>query len=93
MSFGYSVGDFVAAISLILEVSLALRDAGGSVHEYQHIIIEILSLKTALEQVVTLESVEGLEDIANAITKAATTCQDSLREFLANVKHLRRKPQ
>ena len=76
-----------AAVSLILGVSLALREAGGSTHEYQHVSIELLSLKTALEQVATLEPVEGLEEIANAIAKAAMTCQEPLHGFLANVKH------
>ncbi|KAF4613369.1 hypothetical protein G7Y89_g15518 [Cudoniella acicularis] len=87
MSFGYSIGDFIAAISLILDVSLALREAGGSASEYQHFITELLSLKTALEQVATLEPMEDLEEIANAIKKAATTCREPLSEFLANVRH------
>jgi hypothetical protein len=82
MSFGYSVGDFIAAISLILEVSLTLREVGGSADEYPHVNVELLSFKTALEQAATLEPIEYLEEISNAIKKAAATCQEPLHEFL-----------
>jgi hypothetical protein len=48
MSFSYSVGNFFAAVSLIVEVGLTLRDAGGSAYEYQQITSELSLLKTAL---------------------------------------------
>jgi hypothetical protein len=87
MSFGYSAGDFFAAIGLIVEVGLALRDVGGSSQEYRQVKAELDTLKSALEQVANLEPVSGLEETVFAIKATASTCQTPLRDFLASVQH------
>lgn len=87
MSFGYSAGDFFTAVGLIVEVGLALRDAGGSAQEYRQVKTELDALKSALEQVANLEPISGLEETVFAIKATASTCQAPLKDFLAGVQH------
>ncbi len=71
MSFGYSAGDFFTAVGLIVEVGLALRDAGGSAQEYRQVKTELDALKSALGQVAILEPISGLEETVFAIKTPA----------------------
>jgi uncharacterized protein YbjQ (UPF0145 family) len=41
MSFGFSVGDFLAAAGLIKDIITCLKDAGGSASEYQELMRKI----------------------------------------------------
>ena len=48
MSFGFSVGDFIAIGKLIGDITSCLQSAGGARSEYQELIREFESLKVAL---------------------------------------------
>jgi hypothetical protein len=48
MSFGFSVGDFIAAGKLISDIINSLSDVGGSKSEYQELVRELESLQFAL---------------------------------------------
>lgn len=86
MSFGFSVGDFLAAAGLIAEVVSALREAGGSSSQYRRLVLELYSLDRSLKEVDRLETVEGLESTVEAIKATALSCQLPLREFLDSIK-------
>ncbi|RYP06777.1 hypothetical protein DL765_009365 [Monosporascus sp. GIB2] len=49
-AFGFSVGDFISAIELIVKVSKALRDAGGVSEDYRSLVIELNLLQDVLAQ-------------------------------------------
>ena len=48
VGFGFSAGDFIAAISLVSTVIDALRDSGDSSSEYRALITQLYTLKTTL---------------------------------------------
>ncbi|KUJ10036.1 uncharacterized protein LY89DRAFT_710862 [Mollisia scopiformis] len=49
MSFGFSVGDFLAVGTLVADITKSLREAGGSKSEYQELLRELESLNHALK--------------------------------------------
>ncbi|KFY19074.1 hypothetical protein V491_04603 [Pseudogymnoascus sp. VKM F-3775] len=54
-SFGFSTGDFIAAIKLVATVIEALRESRGAGSEYREIVRQLYSLETALIRVKRLE--------------------------------------
>lgn len=50
MSFGFSVGDFVAAATLVKDIIVCLKDSGGSASEYQELMDELHGLQIVLGQ-------------------------------------------
>lgn len=55
VGFGFSVGDFVAAIKLVGTVINALQRSGSAAKEYRELILQLISLGNALLQVKRLE--------------------------------------
>ncbi|MCJ1388381.1 hypothetical protein MMC18_001228 [Xylographa bjoerkii] len=55
MSFGFSLGDVVAALAVIHDVIGSLRDAVGAGEEYQQLMQELCLLETAMTKVKQLE--------------------------------------
>jgi len=86
MSFGFSVGDFLAAGELIALVVSAFREAGGSAFQFQRLTLGLHSLSYSLEQVDRLEAAEGLQATVEAIKATALSCQLPLHEFLGSIK-------
>ncbi|CZR67156.1 uncharacterized protein PAC_17055 [Phialocephala subalpina] len=86
MSFGFSVGDFITAADLIAQVVSALREAGGSASQYQHITNKLGFLDRSLRDVNRLEPAEGLEATLEAIKTTALSCQLPLLEYLKNIR-------
>ena len=80
MSFGFSVGDFLAAGKLVAEIIGSLRDAGGAREEYQELIRELESLDRALKHVDRLSG-----PTADNIKCAALMCRYPLEEFRRRV--------
>ena len=50
MSFGFSVGDFLAVGKLILDITKSLQSVGGAKSEYQEVIRQLKILNNALQQ-------------------------------------------
>ncbi len=46
--FGFSAGDFIAALKVVKDVIDALHDSGGAGAEYRELIDELYLLETAL---------------------------------------------
>ena len=85
MSFDFSLGNFLAASNLILQVVSALREAGGSSFQYQRLRLELDALGLALQEVDRLVPVEGLEATVEAIKATSLSCQLPLLEFLQSI--------
>ena len=55
VGFGFSAGDFIAALGLVKTVISALEDSGNVSIEYRELLGELRSLETALIRVKGLE--------------------------------------
>lgn len=81
MSFGFSVGDFIAVGKLIADIVGSLRDVGGASSEYQELLRELDSLRRGLQCVEKLRSPDY-----DGIKCAALVCRHPLEEFLQKVR-------
>ncbi len=88
MSFGFSVGDFLAASKLINDIVSALRHS--SVSSYQELVRELHGLERALHQVEHLPCPPGQEAQVNAVKAVALTVQYPLNEFAAKLSKFER---
>ncbi|KAF4629073.1 hypothetical protein G7Y89_g9076 [Cudoniella acicularis] len=84
MSFGFSVGDFLATAELISNITSALRHASAS--SYQELLLELHSLERALHEIEQLKCLPGQEAIVNSVKVAALVCQHPLDEFAKELK-------
>jgi hypothetical protein len=85
MSFGFSVGDFLAAGKLIGQITLSLQEAGGSKSDYQELLRELESLDRALKHVEKLGSRSVSTATLDSIKCAALLCRHPLEEFLGKI--------
>jgi hypothetical protein len=79
MSFGFSVGDFIAAAALINNVISALN--GAATLEHRELQLELHGLKRALTEIEHLRPSPGQEAAVNAVKVAALMCWYPLEEF------------
>ena len=87
MSFGFSVGDFIAVGSLVAEITGCLRESEGAKADYQELLRALECLHQALQHLDKLgqrcaSSTENLD----SIKYAALSCRHPLEEFLGNIK-------
>lgn len=80
--FGFSAGDFIAAIGLVKDLVKALHDSKGSSREYRELIHELRSLETALLQVKALDLEVEQRAKRVVLRQAASQCQVSIDDFL-----------
>lgn len=80
--FGFSAGDFIAAINLVRDLVKALHDSNGSSREYRELIRELHSLETVLLEVKAFDLEVEQRAKRVALRQAATQCQASIDEFL-----------
>ncbi|KIM96182.1 hypothetical protein OIDMADRAFT_44912 [Oidiodendron maius Zn] len=83
--FGFSTGDFIAAVELVSTVLNALRESGGSSTEYQALISQLYTLETALLRVKRLDLDDVQHAEAIALRQAASQCQRTIDAFLAKI--------
>jgi hypothetical protein len=86
MSFGFSVGDFIAVGTLIADISSCLAESGGSKSEYQELLRELESLKPALIHLDKLQLGGSFFANLDSIKYAALSCRRPLEDFLAKIK-------
>lgn len=55
-AFGFAAGDFIAATKLIVDVSKALKDAGGASDEYRSLLAELELLQNILTELQSTSS-------------------------------------
>lgn len=85
VGFGFSVGDFIAALQLVNTVIQSLRDAGGSSTVYQQLAAELETLKAALEAVGRLDPDSGQRNEKIALHQAAAQCKRTIDEFAKKI--------
>ncbi|KAL8784941.1 MAG: hypothetical protein Q9213_003683 [Squamulea squamosa] len=79
MSFGFSVGDFLAVARLINDVIDALRSSSTS--EFSELTRELHAVQHSLDEIEHLQPPPGQELAVNAIKVAALLCQHPLDDF------------
>ncbi|KAL2066145.1 hypothetical protein VTL71DRAFT_2216 [Oculimacula yallundae] len=93
MSFGFSVGDFLAALELVHTVVTALHESGDSSDEYRSIVTQLRHLETALIAVALIEVEEVQHAEGVALQEVASQCQTTINDFWDKIKkyqpHLR----
>ena len=91
MSFGFSVGDFIAVGKLIFQISSALRESTGSSAEYQSLLLRLDSLTETLR--IAEVSVRGHQlprSATNAIRNHLGQCSAHLGKFSAIIEKHRK---
>lgn len=80
--FGFSVGDFVAGVSLVKKFIRALNDTAWSRAAYRKLISELLNLEEALTEISRLRFGQAQESQRLLLKRVATQCQYSIETFL-----------
>ena len=92
MSFGFSVGDFIAVGKLIIQISSALRESTGASAEYQSLLLRLDSLMETLR--IADHSIRGSQllplSATNAILNHLRQCSTHLQKFNTIVEKHRR---
>lgn len=83
--FGYSAGDFIATIELIVKVIAAFKDGAGASDEYQQVLQELQTIMQLLQHISSIQSTERNFAYVNAIKGVALNLQAPLRKFLDNI--------
>jgi Fungal N-terminal domain of STAND proteins len=89
-AFGFSVGDFVNAITLVTEVIGALKDSAGSSAQFVELMKELYGLEIALLYVKATAVQPDQEPQLAAIKQSAAQCQATIDHFLQKNKKFQR---
>lgn len=84
MSFGFSVGDFLTAASLIRDIVSSLRNSSTSSHH--ELVLELHGLQRALHEIEHLQCPLSQQAAVNGVKVAALMCQHPLDEFAGKLK-------
>lgn len=84
--FGFSAGDFIAAVSLIAKTSKALKDAGGAAEDYRRVVVELDILHEVISELLPTylvpPSAQNTPDpIAKCAKQQADLILQTLQEF------------
>lgn len=85
MSFGFSVGGFVAVGSVIADVISCLEDSTGSKSDYQELVRELEPLDRALKSLDKLKPIGSSPTAVDSIKCAALSCRVPLEQFLNKI--------
>jgi hypothetical protein len=85
VGFGFSSGDFIAALKLVTTVVSALWDSEGSSTEYQALVSQLETLETVLLRVQKLEPDDSYHVELVALRQAAAQCQKTINRFWGNI--------
>ena len=84
--FGFSVGDFIAAIRVVGTVVEVLRDAGAARREFAELAQLLATLEVSLRSVTEIGSDGSYEAYGPLLQRAATQCQSSVEDFWQRVR-------
>lgn len=84
-AFGFSVGDFIAAVELITKIATALKDVGGAAHDSQVLIGELELLKTLLARIVPSSEDTLTQKCDPAVKAQADRTLKTLDEFAKSI--------
>jgi hypothetical protein len=84
--FGFSVGDFISAISILNEIRKALQDSGGAEEEFHELLLDLQQLEVVLQWLERGDwGRSGDLGHVNAVRGMALTCQVPLKEFWGKI--------
>jgi hypothetical protein len=86
VGFGFSAGDFIAALKIVGTVIDALRNSGESSAEYRSLIEQLYTLESSLLGVKRLELDESQLAEVVALRQAAAQCQRTIDAFWEKIK-------
>ncbi|KAF2797253.1 hypothetical protein K505DRAFT_298803 [Melanomma pulvis-pyrius CBS 109.77] len=87
MSFGFSVGDFIAVGNLIKDISSCLQDARGANVEYQELLRELEFLQQAVQHLDKLQNSGSSSSTSlDSIKYGALSCRRPLEQFLGKIR-------
>jgi hypothetical protein len=89
VAFGFSAGDFLAAISLVGTVIDSLRASSSARVAYHELLSQLLSLETALIQIKRLEVEDVQYAEVIALRQAAAQCRRTIDAFLVKIEGYR----
>lgn len=86
VGFGFSVGDFIAAINLVKDLAQALQDSKGSSKEYLEVVTELRNLENALLEVKALHGklLNGSND--HGLAHAVSECRNTIDTFVHDIR-------
>lgn len=82
--FGFSAGDFISAVKLIIDISNALKDTGGAAENYLGVLTELNLLKDILLELQKRQDETVAEQSNNPFAKHAKTQAELTLNTLAN---------
>ncbi|KAH7386919.1 hypothetical protein DE146DRAFT_187328 [Phaeosphaeria sp. MPI-PUGE-AT-0046c] len=85
VSFGFSVGDFIAVGKLIAQVVEELRENGEAISSYHSVLIELEALQRALRQLQNLKPARDELLQLTSIRATVCACQKPLHDFLDKI--------
>ncbi|TVY91471.1 hypothetical protein LAWI1_G003254 [Lachnellula willkommii] len=85
MSFGWSAGDIVAAISLVNKITKSVSSAGGARDHFQELETELKGLSRALCEISDLANAPNQIPEIVALKFAACLCEDTLKRFYEKI--------
>jgi hypothetical protein len=86
-AFGFSVGDFIAAIHLVKKISIALKDSEGAADEYRSLYTELQQLQLVLEELRDLPTSSNASlNHYNAVRGMAYQVQVPLKAFVTKMR-------
>jgi hypothetical protein len=87
MSFGFSVGDFIAVTTLIADLTRALSASKGASAEYQQLILDLQVVEITLVQIDQMRLASQLNTSAlNALSWIAKSTATSIADFMERTK-------
>lgn len=81
--FGFSVGDFIAGVSLVKKLVRALNDSAGSCAAYRKLISELLNLEDALTEITKLQLGSAQESQKLILHRVAKQCLSGIETFIS----------
>jgi hypothetical protein len=89
--FGFSVGDFIAAVNLLRQVGNALKDSGGARDDFWNTITRLETTRAILSCIANFEG--SKEDLAtvHAIHSLASQIQNDVEHFLTKIERYQGK--
>ena len=84
-AFGFSTGDLISGIGLIVKVKNALQDTGGASTEYQQVIVHLRGLEKTLVRLQSLDPDAFDRPAVEEIRCMARGCMIPLQTFLTAV--------
>ncbi|KAF2791730.1 hypothetical protein K505DRAFT_197096, partial [Melanomma pulvis-pyrius CBS 109.77] len=84
-AFGFSVGDFIAGLSLLHKVVAALREADGAKSQYSHTILELEGLQNLLRTVQSFQPTDSTSENAEKLRILGHQCYLPLAAFLKKI--------